>query len=97
MLRNATSISLALDESRYRKIVRFQADVPSRAVDAQDFCHAGVLGILACEKGHASEFEEGHAVTAVKQLDSFSTRFCTPLGPRRGPMGQENSRASGVR
>ena len=83
VLGNATSISLSLDESKYRKIVRYRADVPSRNVEASDFCNAGALGILDCEKGHASEFEEDHAVTAVKQLESFLTRFCTPLGRGR--------------
>jgi hypothetical protein len=46
-----------------------------------------VFGFLDCSKKHVSDFEEDHAVTAVKQLDSFLTKFCTPLGriqKRRG-------------
>ena len=97
-MRQATSISLSLDEGKCRKIVRFRADLPSRQkgssrsllrhVGASGFCAAGVLGILDCSKKHAEDFEEDHAVTAVKQLDDFLTRFCTPLGrvpPRRAP------------
>ena len=95
VLRQATSISLSLDEGKYRKIVRFRADLPSRQratsgslwrhVGASGFCASGVLGLLDCAKKHAEDFEEDHAVTAVKQLDDFLTRFCTPLGrvPRR--------------
>ncbi len=68
VLRNATSICLSLDESRYVKIVRYRADVPApggergvvRNVWASGYCHAGVLGILDCQKGHAAEFEEGN-------------------------------------
>ena len=78
VLRQATSISLSLDEWKYRKIIRFRADLPSRQratsgslwrhVGASGFCAAGVLGILDCSKKHAEDFEEDHAVTAVKQL-----------------------------
>ena len=86
-LMRATSITLALDESKYRKIVRFRCDVPSRCRDrsrwrgASGFSYSGVLGLLDCSKKHASDFEEDHAVTAVAHLDSFLTKFCTPLGP----------------
>ena len=72
---------------RYRKIARFRCDVPSRRRDrsrwrgASGFSYSGVLGLLDCSKKHASEFEEDHAVTAVAHLDSFLTKFCTPLGP----------------
>ena len=95
MLRQATSISLSLDEGKYRKIGRFRADLPARQrgssdnlwrhVGASGFCVTGVLGLLDCSQKHAADFEEDHAVTAVKQLDDFLTRFCTPLGrvPRR--------------
>ena len=92
ILRNATSMSLSLDESNYRVIVRYRCDVPSSAgegpgvagnVGASGFSHAGVLGILFCKKDRAAEFEEDHAVTAVEGLDSFLTRFCTPLGRGR--------------
>ena len=97
VLSDATSISLALDECKYRKIVRYRADIPSgkkaepgstwRHVGASGFSHSGVLGLLDCSKKHASDFEEDHAVTAVRQLDSFLTKFCTPLGRITGRRG----------
>ena len=43
-----------------------------------------MLGILDCSKKHAMDFEEDHAVTAVKQMHSFLTKFCSPLGRVRG-------------
>ena len=63
VLRQATSISLSLDEWKYQKIIRFRADLPSRQrgssgslwrhVGASGFCAAGVLGLLDCSKNHA--------------------------------------------
>ena len=94
-LTKATSISLAIDEAQNRKVVRFRADLPEPLsaqecyyghVSASNHCISGVLGIMDCSKKHACDFEEDHAVTAVKQLDDFLTRSCRPLGPpvRRG-------------
>ena len=91
VLKQATSISLSLDECKYRKIVRFRADLPSaarasgpgslwRQVSASGFTYSGVLGILDCFKKHALDFEDDHAVTAVKQLDLFLAKFCTARG-----------------
>jgi len=87
VLRQATYITLSLDESKNRKVVRYRADVPSRItgslwrhVGASGFSQSGVLGLMDCSKKHASDFEDDHAVTAVMQLDTFLTRFCTPLG-----------------
>ena len=90
VFRQATSISLALDECKYRKIIRFRADLPValstelRHVGASGFSLSGVLGILDCSKNHASDFEEDHALTALKQLDGFLVKFCTPLGRAGG-------------
>ena len=90
VLRNATSISLSLDESKYRKVVRYRADAPApvvggvaQNVGASGYSRSGVLGILDCSKSHAAEFEEDHAAMAVKQLGSFLTKFCTPPGRGR--------------
>jgi hypothetical protein len=97
VLSQATSITLALDESKYRKIIRYRADLPSRKrrgpgslwrhVGASGFSRSGVLGLLDCSKKHASDFEDDHAVTAVKQLDDFLTKFCSPLGRIKGRRG----------
>ena len=91
-LSKATSISLSIDEAQYRKIVRFRADLPEPLerdcfyghLSAASHCISGVLGIPDCSKKHACDFEEDHAVTAVKQLEGFLTRFCSPLGPSSG-------------
>ena len=66
VLREATSITLALDEGKYRKVVRYRADLPARRssgpgslwrhVGASGFSHSGVLGILPCSKKRASDF-----------------------------------------
>ena len=96
VLQQATSISIALDEFKSRKIIRFRADLPSaqsgspwRHVCASGYSLSGVLGILSCSKKHASDFEDDHAVTAVKQLDALFSKFCTPLGRVRGRRGAE--------
>ena len=99
VLLHATSISLALDECKYRKVIRFRADLPDRKrrgagslwrfVGASGFCLSGVLGLLDCSKKHASDFEEDHAVTAVKQLSDFLAKFCTPRGRIRGRRGAQ--------
>ncbi len=90
-LSQATSISLAVDECKYRKIIRFRADLPAatkscshwRHVGASGLSVSGVIGVLDCSKKHAEDFDEDHAVTAVRQLDAFVTKNCNPLG-RRG-------------
>ena len=48
VLRQATSISLSLDEGKYRKIVRFRADLPSRqrATSGSLWRHVGASGFL---------------------------------------------------
>ena len=89
VLGQATAISLSLDECKGRKIVRFRADLPSAycaqpgshwRVGASGFSQAGVLGVLDCTKTDLSDFEEDHAVTGVRKLEEFLTKFCTPLG-----------------
>ena len=40
----------------------------------------GMLGIVDCSTKDPSDFEEYHAVTAVKKLEDLFTRFCTRLG-----------------
>ena len=89
LLGQATAICLSLDECKHRKIVRFRADLPSAycaqpgshwRVGASGFSQAGVLGLLDCSKKDLSDFEEDNAVTGVRKLDEFLTKFCTPLG-----------------
>ena len=62
VLFQATFISLALDESKHRKIIRFRADVPRaqssgsrwRHVGASGFSHSGASGLLDRSKEHAA-------------------------------------------
>ena len=93
VLGQATAICISLDECKHRKIIRFRADLPTAycaqpgsrwRVGASGFSQAGVLGLLDCTKTELSDFEEDHAVIAVKKLDEFLTKFCTPLGRSRG-------------
>ena len=65
-LRRATHIGLSMDERRYLKIVRFRCDAPSRP-----FVHKGVLGVLTLEKSALGDFEEDHALMAVRKMDAF--------------------------
>ena len=97
VLREATSISLALDECKYRKVLRYRCDLPSRRssgtdslwrhVGAGGFSHSGVLGIIHCKKSSASEFEEDHGMIVVRQLHTFLEKCCTPLGRIKGRRG----------
>ena len=91
VLRRASHITLAMDDSKNRKIIRFRADVPTPAATgaawcrgknqaASGFSYTGVLGILHLAKSETADFEDDHAACAVKQLSAFLTRFCTPLG-----------------
>ena len=66
VLGQATAICLSLDECKYRKVVRFRADLPSVycaqqgsqwRVGASGFSQAGVLGLLDCSKTELSDFE----------------------------------------
>ena len=94
VLAKATCITLAVDESKYRKIVRYRADRPAkkrngslwRGAGAMGSSQSGILGILDCSKKHASDFEQDHAVIAVRHLDAFLTKFCTPLGKGAQPL-----------
>ena len=60
---------------------------PSGVTLVLGFSHSGVLGIIHCKKESPSEFEEDHALIAVRQLDTFLEKCCTPLGRIRGRRG----------
>ena len=103
VLGQATAICLSIDECKHRKIVRFRADLPTAycaqpgshwRVGASGFSQAGVLGLLDCSKKDLSDFEEDHAVTAVRKLEEFLTEFCTPRGRRRGSRKYSGWRAT---
>ena len=60
---------------KYKKIVRFRCDAPIKP-----YLHRGILGVLGLEKSAVGDFEEDHALVAVRKLDNFLNTFCTPLG-----------------
>lgn len=74
-LAEARFISLSMDERQYQKIVRFRCDAP-----VKPFIRRGILGVLKLEKSAVGDFEEDHALIAVRKLDCFLNKFCTPLG-----------------
>ena len=82
-LRRATDIGLSMDERRYLKVVRYRCDAPTKP-----FVHRGVLGVLSLEKSALGDFEEDHAVIAVRKMDLFLTKFCTPPHPSPPNVGR---------
>ena len=63
-----------MDDRQYQKIVRFRCDAPEKP-----FFRKGILGVMGLEKSAVGDFEEDHTVIAVRKLDSFLNRLCTPL------------------
>ena len=92
VLWQATAICISIDECKHRKVVCFRADLPSAycaqpgsrwRVGASGFSQVGVLGLLDCSRKEVSDFEEDHAIVAVRKPEEFLTKFCTPLGRPR--------------
>ena len=88
-LREATSITLALDEGKYKKVVRFRCDTPAPVADGKPAVAKGILGIVDCSHENTAEFEEDHAVIAVKKLDGLITKFCSARGPGGQPLAPD--------
>ena len=72
----AQFISVSMDDRKYQKIVRFRCDAPSKP-----FVRRGILGVMALEKSAVGDFEEDHALIAVRKMDVLLNKFCTPLSP----------------
>ena len=87
-LREATNITLAIDESKYRKVVRFRCDTPGPDADG-NYVARGVLGILSCARESTEEFLEDHALVAVRRLDAFLLRFCTCFDSKGQPLAPD--------
>ena len=83
-LKHATSITIALDESNTRKVLRYCCDTPSHPYTAH-----GLLGTLRLSYeqkskdavGVQEQMEEDHAVHALRALKRCLIRFCT--SPKR--------------
>ena len=80
LLKEASSITIALDESNTRKVLRFCCDTPNPPYTAK-----GVIGTLRLsyeQKGEDAggvqeQMEEDHAVHALRALKLCLIRFCT--------------------
>ena len=81
-LAKATSISLAMDDRKYSKIIRYRCDAPEKP-----YVRRGVLLVLSLAKSAVGDFEEDHALVAVRKLDSALNKFCTPLPTRHAVDG----------
>ena len=45
-----------------------------------------ILGVLTLENSAVGDFEEDHALIAVRQMDKFLNKFCTPLSSKSRPL-----------
>ena len=88
-LKHATSITIALDESKTRKVLRYCCDTPRHPYTAH-----GLLGTLRLSYeqkskdavGVQEQMEEDHAVHALRALKRCLIRFCTsPKRTKRPP------------
>jgi hypothetical protein len=80
ILGKAKFCTLALDEAQGRKLVHFRCDTQKAP-----WYHQGTLGIFNVGPKTAEEGEEDHAKRAVRRLDEFLNKFCTPL--RKASLG----------
>ena len=44
---------------------------------------------MALERSAAGDFEEDHALAAVRSMDAFLNKFCTPLAKARQPLATD--------
>ena len=73
-LRKATFICLCMDDRKYQKIIRFRCDAPEKP-----FVRRGVLGVMTLANSSTEDFEEDHALIAVRKLDAFLNRLLHPF------------------
>ena len=86
MVNQAQFISLSsLDEREDQKIVRFRCDAPREPY----YVHRGILGVMTLEKSAVGDFEEDHALIAVRKLDGLLNQFCTPLAKAGQPLATD--------
>ena len=77
-LSEATSITLAMDDRKDRKLIRYRCDAA-----LAPFFRRGILCVLSLEKSAIGDFEEDHALVAVRRLEIALNAFTTPM-PARG-------------
>ena len=74
-LREATTMSIAVDERGRKKIIRFRADAPD-----PPYVVNGVLGVLGGAVASPGEAQKDHAQKGVESMEAFLRRLCTPTG-----------------
>ena len=74
-IREATTMSIAVDERRRKKILRFRADAPD-----PPYVVNGVLGVLGGAVASPGEAQKDHAQKGVESMEAFLRRFCTTGG-----------------
>jgi hypothetical protein len=82
ILRMAKFCTLALDEAQGRKLVHFRCDYHKAP-----WYHQGTLGVFKVGPKTPEEGAEDHAQRALRRLDEFLSKFCTPL--RKASLGTE--------
>ena len=87
----ASNVHYACDEGKYKKVVRFRCDTPAPVADGKPAVAKGVLGIVDCSHASIEDFEEDHAIKAVKKIDGLITDFCSALGPGGQPLAPDLS------
>ena len=73
-LRDATSITIALDESKGQRIIRYRADAPT-----EPFIVDGVFGVVDSGATKVTDMTTDHADAFITTLRAFLKAWCTPL------------------
>ena len=73
-----------MDDRGKFKVLRYRSDAP-----AKPYVRHGILGVLWLDNSALNEFDDDHALVALRKLDGFMTRVCTPLGPGGRPLATD--------
>ena len=76
-LNEATAITLAMDDRQYQKLIRYRCDARN-----EPFVRRGILCVMGLKNSAVGDFEEDHALVAVRKLECALNTFCTRF--RRG-------------
>ena len=81
-LSEATAITLAMDDRKYQKLIRYRCDAPN-----EPFVRRGILCVMGLGKSAVGDFEEDHALVAVRKLERALNTFSVP-NKKRGEQEQ---------
>ena len=76
-LSEATAITLAMDVRLYQKLIRYRCDAPN-----EPFVRRGILCVMGLKNSAVGDFEEDHALVAVRKLECALNKLCTPIRKR---------------